>query len=832
MAITFSVGGQTVQVDGAASESTLQALVSAVNGSNQRQRQAATQIASDLKSVGQSASSAGQSMQKTAVSAQQSDSAISSLGSGISNVVSTIVGSFQQTSATVGTFADSLLSTSTQISQEWSRAFVSLSRGGIDPIVLSTSTLKAGLDLAGGALGKLGSLIPGVPGQVLSGFTRLVTELGKGGVDILSTQLIESAQAMARYNKMGAIFSEGLGEMRVNTGKTGLTFEQFSRVVEGSRDNIKSFGGTLSDGITRLADVSNAMSRSVDSSGKTVRHALLNLGYSVEEQSTLAASYLAQQRVIVGIDRVRAMSSKEVADATVKYATDLKVLQELTGKDAKAIADKAAKDTMRASLMAKLTDDQRKALMAANAGMQQLGPEAGQTMQNALTRYLTTGTFDPAVAMSEEMRGYIVKIGQGVQSGSSDMQNVTTKANEELKTELERQAKLGIGLAATTDTVLAAGGTLSTAVQTYTTVVNGILSNTNITAGATEKAQASAEKLKGTTDVLTTGVTIMTEESARMTKALNNITTEALPKVVPAVTALVTGVSNAAASFEQAVVGDITIGQAITSVKHQLIDGFDGILNDIKQKVDEWFPSTKSSAKAETGNTGTVVESNNATAASANTLIQMFSELLSKMGVRHRGTLGETGGMFEKEDFYGMVAQGETVLTEGQLKNLVSGVGQYSVARSSQSKSDTDKLAAVTPVVIPAPAPVVIPAPASPAPAVMPDTQTLFAPVTDLIKQSQDSYVTAMRDFQQERINADKQTKKPDHPFPEEFTAAIGKFDTVVLSSAIDNLSSQMVNSSKEQQLSLNAQITKLTELVTAMQENVRASENIANVLA
>ena len=655
--------------------------------------------------------------------------------------------------------------------------------------------------------------------------------------------------------------------------------------------------------ITRLADVSNAMSRSVDSSGKTVRHALLNLGYSVEEQSTLAASYLAQQRVIVGIDRVRAMSSKEVADATVKYATDLKVLQELTGKDAKAIADKAAKDTMRASLMAKLTDDQRKALIEANRGMQQLGPEAGQTMQNALTRYLTTGTFDPAVAMSEEMRGYIVKIGQGVQSGSSDMQNVTTKANEELKTELERQAKLGIGLAATADTVLAAGGTLSGAVQTYTTVVNGILSNTNITAGATEKAQASAEKLKGTTDVLTTGVTIMTEESARMTKALNNITTEALPKVVPAVTALVTGVSNAAASFEQAVVGDITIGQAITSVKKQLIDGFDGILKDIKQKVDEWFPSTKSSAKAETGNTGSKgAESNNATAASANTLIQMFGDLLGKMGIRDSGTLGMTGSLFEKEDFYGKVARGETVLTPAQLENLVMGVSQHSIGNRAQvatkpadltqlteesstktsnvmqslakSMPNTDQLSGQFQMGIDS-------AMQSLAKS-MPNTDQLVgqyqigidsairessntmsesivssisaiknnkadfqmldgiaqsmpllgAAVTDSIKQSQDSYVTAMRDFQQERINADKQTKKSDQPFPEEFTAAIGKFDTVVLSTAIDNLSSQMVNSSKEQQLSLNAQITKLTELVTAMQENVRASENIANVLA
>jgi hypothetical protein len=877
MAITFSVGGQTVQVDGAASESTLQSLVSAVSGSNQRQRQAATQIAADLKNIGQSASSADSSMQKTAVSAQRSDAAISGLGSGISNVVSTIVGSFQQTSATVGTFADSLLSTSTQISQEWSRAFVSLSRGGIDPIVLSTSALRAGLDLTGGALGKLGSMIPGVPGQALSGFTNLVTELGKGGIDILSTQLIESAQAMSRYNKMGAIFSEGLGEMRVNTGKTGLTFEQFSRVVEGSRDNIKSFGGTLSDGITRLADVSNAMSRSVDSSGKTVRHALLNLGYSVEEQSTLAASYLAQQRVIVGIDRVRAMSSKEVADATVKYATDLKVLQELTGKDAKAIADKAAKDTMRASLMAKLTDDQRKALTEANRGMQQLGPEAGQTMQNALTRYLTTGTFDPAVAMSEEMRGYIVKIGQGVQSGSTDMQNVTTKANEDLKTELERQAKLGIGLAATTDTVLAAGGTLSSAVQTYTTAVNGILSNTNITAGATEKAQASAEKLKGTTEVLTTGVSTMTESSANMTKALNTITTEALPKVVPAVTALVKGVSNAAASFEQAVVGDITMGQAVSSVKKQLIDGFDGILKDIKQKVDEWFPSTKSGAKADTGKAAAAAESNSAPVASANTLIQMFSELLSKMGVRDSGTLGMTGSLFEKEDFYGKVAKGETVLTRGQFDNIANfnsdaGIGnkpqvatkpaglaqlttesgtKTSDAMQSLAKSmpNTDQLSRQYQIGIDSAiresSNTMSESIVSSISAVKNNkadfqmldgiTQSmplLGAAVTDSIKQSQDSYVTAMRDFQQERINADKQTKKSDQPFPEEFTAAVGKFDTVVLSTAIDNLSSQMVNSSKEQQLSLNAQITKLTELVTAMQENVRASENIANVLA
>jgi hypothetical protein len=104
--------------------------------------------------------------------------------------------------------------------------------------------------------------------------------------------------------------------------------------------------------------------------------------------------------------------------------------------------------------------------------------------------------------------------------------------------------------------------------------------------------------------------------------------------------------------------------------------------------------------------------------------------------------------------------------------------------------------------------------------------------VTDSIKQSQDNYVTAMRSLQQERIDAEKQTNKTEQTYPEEFTAAIGKFDTVILSTAIDNLSNQVSNSAKEQQLSLTEQVTKLTELVAAMQENVRASENIANVLA
>ena len=810
MAITFSVGGQTVQVDGAASESTLQALVSAVSGSNQRQRQASTQTATELKQAGQAAADTSQSLRDTAGSSRQAKSAIAEMAGNMSSSIAAVTGQYQVNTATVGEFANNLLSTSAQISREWTRAFVSLANGGFDPIAASTATFKAGLDLAssavggvGTAVGKMSTMFGPLGAAGIAAATALTTAVGKVGIDFFKDQLVATTRAMERYNRSGAIFADGLSQMRTDTAKTGLTFESFSRVVEANRDNIKGFGGTLADGVTILANVSEGMGLTIDKSGKTVRNSLLKLGYSVEDQTALAASYLAQQRVIVGIDRIRAMSSKEVADATVKYATDLKVLQELTGKDAKAIADKAAKDTMRASLMAKLTDDQRKALEAANRGMQQLGPEAGQTMQNALTRYLTTGTFDPTVVMSEEMRGYIVQIGKGVQSGSADMQDITTKANEVLRTQLDKQFKLQSSIYAQADTVLAAGGQLAPTIQGMVTTATQIVSNTNLISGATEAARIAAEKSKNTKDPLTQNVADITVASASITNSINKIASEGMPKFSTAISELTTSIAKGAKEIENVATGKTSMDQFFEDLKKGLIESITAAWKEtstsIRSVLDEFF-------KRPGANADEPPKSNARGTPGTGTVVQNFRS----------GTLAMLHGR-------------EAVLTEVQLKNLVSGVSQYSVARSSQSKSDTDKLAAVTPLVIPAPAPVVIPAPA---PAVMPDTQTLFAAVTDSIEQSRDSYVTAMRDFQQERINADKQTKKSDQPFPEEFTAAIGKFDTVVLSTAIDNLSSQMVNSSKEQQLSLNAQITKLTELVTAMQENVRASENIANVLA
>ena len=819
MAINVDIPGiGVVRVEGAASESTLQAVVAALNGSNQRQARTSTQMASDLKQAGQAAAEASSSLRDTAGSARQAKSAVVAMAENMSSSIITATGQYQVNTATVGEFAQNLLSVSTQISREWTRAFVNLASGGFDPIAASTATFKAGLDLASTAVGGVGTVMGTMFGPLgkagIAAAGALTAVAGKAGVDFFKDQLVSSVRAMDRYNKSGAIFADGLAEMRAITGRTGLTFESFSRVVEANRDIIKGFGGTLVDGIKQLADVTESMGQPIDKSGRSLRTSLLNLGYTVEDQTALTASYLNQQRVLIGVEKTRALSSSDVAQATAKYAVDLKVLQEITGKDAKAASERAAKDTMRASLMSKLSDTQRQSLTKTFEGMNALPAEAQQNLQSSLTRYLTTGTFDPAVAMSEELRSYITTLAEGIQSGSSNMQDTTTKATEVLRSQLTQAARIPGSMASVADTVLAAGVPLSDNLQKYNTMVTGILAATNLAAGATDAARADALRLKDTIEPLQKSVTGITEASAKITNSINNIATVNLKDFAGALEGLVTSVATGAQQIEKVATGKTSMDQFFEELKTGLITSI-----------------TEAWKTASTGLTSALSTLDRLLRLEpippvAPAVLPAAPPTAEQRPLRSRdtGTLGMTGQLFETQDFYGKVARGETVLTPKQLENLVSGVSQHSIG--SRPQIDTKPVVDVQ-----------MAAASSKTDARLLDgisqsIQPLGAAVTESIKQSQDNYVSAMRDIQQEKINAEKQTKKTEPAYPEEFTAAIGKFDTVALSNSIDNLSNQVSNSAKEQQLSLTEQVTKLTELVAAMQENVRASENIANVLA
>lgn len=779
MAINVNVPGVgNISVEGAASEQTLQALVNAINGTNTRQQRNAAAMGADLKSAGDSAADTSAALKETANSSKQAKASVAQMAESMSSSMAAVTGQYQVNISTVGEFAQNLLQTSTQISREWTRAFVSLARGGLDPITLSANTMKAGIDIASSAVGGMSSVLGPVTGTLAKTFTMLGAAVGKAGIDVLKEQLVASMSVMEKYNKMGAIFTEGLREMRVNTGKTGLSFESFAQVVDANRENIKAFGGTLSDGISKLANVSNAMGESIDSSGKTVRQRLLNLGISIEEQTAIAASYMAQERALQVSRRVKVRDDKEIAELTAKYAVDLKVLQEATGKDAKAIMEKARVESTTAYLMNKLSADQRESLMGTMAGLSQL-PESIQTdMKRAVQQVAAGGPITvKSVAQNQELYDMAMNLGNSITAGTKDMQRNTMKANEQLQKTLTRNAEINKGSGAVLGGIALYADNMDSDQARISRGIDDIIAATNLQEGATDKSYESAKKVMNTTDAMQNSVSSMTAESAKITAAFTQISTEALPKVAPAINGLVTGVATAVTTIEKAVTGKVSMTDTLTSLKTGMLSVWNDTAAAIKKTLDDYFGVRRPAAAPGGG---------------------------PNRESRDTGTLGMTGQLFEIEDFYGKVAKGETVLTPKQLENLVSGVSGATIGKAFSKPTLT-----------------------------APQSSSLDVGASDSIKQIQNLYSAAMRDITLEkaRAEAQKPIEKTGTDIPEEFTNALGKFDIIPLSASIDNLAQQVNTSSTDQQSLLTQQIDKLSQLVSAMQDSVRYNERIANEL-
>jgi hypothetical protein len=107
--------------------------------------------------------------------------------------------------------------------------------------------------------------------------------------------------------------------------RAGLRVEDFAKVVKEAEENIRNMGGGVTLSTQRLAGISGEIRK-----GQVGRQ-LLNLGIQLEDQAKVAAAASAQ---LNAAGQLRRMSDVEVAKYTVRYARDLKLLQEIAGKDA------------------------------------------------------------------------------------------------------------------------------------------------------------------------------------------------------------------------------------------------------------------------------------------------------------------------------------------------------------------------------------------------------------------------------------------------------------------------------------------------------------------
>ena len=311
---------------------------------------------------------------------------------------------------------------------------------GID---LAASAAKTAADVLTGGAKSIGGLLGPFSGAVtgmadgLNAAAKaaidLAVTLAKTANDVFAKEFQKSVDALKSYTAQGASFAGGMTAMRTIANGAGLSLKTLADAAKMASGDFRGMGLSQGEGVKKLAKGMEAASKTIGKSGGSLRDEMLGLGYSYEEQGAMMAQMMALQNAA---GNERAMSDKEIAQRTSSYARDLKVLADITGKDAKKAMEEAQKASMKADIMSKMTPEQAEKFQKAYAAM----PDYAK---KGFLQYIASGgkaITDVAtnVAISQN-----AKVGDLIKDTTSDIYNQNKKAEEMNDITLTRAREAG-----------------------------------------------------------------------------------------------------------------------------------------------------------------------------------------------------------------------------------------------------------------------------------------------------------------------------------------------------------------------------------------------------
>lgn len=289
-----------------------------------------------------------------------------------------------------------------------------------NPIKETASMLNSLIDVGSNVVSSFAEAIP-IIGAFISAATKATAELAKAANKAFAEQLQRNIDTLQAYNKVGASFVGGMNQMNIIAHNAGLGLVDFAKIVSQNKDVLNRLGLAGGDAATKLGSAMGIAAKQTNKAGLTLRDEMFKMGYSYEEQGAVFTSFMSNMQAA---GKLRAMNDIQIAEGTRKYATDLKVIADLTGQDAKKLAEKSRNEALRGALLAELSGDQVTAFQRANEMLTKAGPE----VQAALTQYIKFGTItDPKVIANRELATLVKNVGTEVKKGNTDMVNVTNR---------------------------------------------------------------------------------------------------------------------------------------------------------------------------------------------------------------------------------------------------------------------------------------------------------------------------------------------------------------------------------------------------------------------
>ena len=390
--------------------------------------------------------------------------------------------------------------------------------------VSTAGSVISGLGTAAGVFGgkfaKIGAaaVVVGESLNILG--TKAATYAGKAA-QFLGDELVKTQKAYTDTTQSGAMLAGGMTELRQRAADAGLDVSQFADTIKRSNESLQMMGLGMGEGAKRIGGVSKELRNS------QLGTQLQKLGYSFEEQGELAAQVMANQSAS---GNKRAMSDAEIAKQTVDYGKSLKILQDITGEDAKKAMEKARTQAMEADLYAQALREGGPAAVEKLQAQLATMPEA---MKKGYMEFVSTGgkaiadqaTNVAIVQNPKIMEQYRSQLND-LKSNSVDQKQAlinagkyTEQTGKFARENMDQTKIIGMAGRLTGDSTLNAVGQINNAL---------IMSGTKIQDGATAAAEKATEGAAVNTAPLDKAVTDLETETQRTKAALGKELTPAI----------------------------------------------------------------------------------------------------------------------------------------------------------------------------------------------------------------------------------------------------------------------------------------------------------------
>ena len=431
----------------------------------------------------------------------------------------------------LATFAAGLIKSHDTIASDPIGSGASLINSGIDLANKGTKILTKGVAAAAATVPVFGAAVAGAAAAA-DAAADVIAATAKMLNDILSAELKKTATVMKDLSSQGASFAGGMTELRTISNESGLNMAAFSGIVKNSKESMQTMGLSTSEASRVLSRGLIELKTQVGSSGRALRDEMLAMGIAYEDQGPIMAQYMAGLKIA---GKLETTSKEEIAAGTRAYAKDLKVLADITGKDAKKAMDEAQKKSMEADIKSKLgSKEEIEKFTASYAAM----PDA---LKKGFLEKLSTGSVgDKATNIAMSQNSKIEEYYNNTIKNLRDFSKTTSDAQQEALT-----GRIAVGKAQSQ-----VGGDLARASRMTGNFADSVaIQNELIMVGQGDptlvrKSAEANELMAKSTDPVTTGFITASAAAMNFSVQVEKLATDALPRYAAVLDSLFTTISN------------------------------------------------------------------------------------------------------------------------------------------------------------------------------------------------------------------------------------------------------------------------------------------------